>query len=289
VCDESPLTRPAAGQVRGPKDRLRADELTSFGDRSAGIVRMPDSATEQQPAPVVVVAPERYGLVQHTVDVAERFAAAGWASISPDFYTGISENEAGRLPELPDEAVLGHIRAAVAHVRADARCDASRVVIFGVCRSGSWGLLASADAPDVRGVIMLYGGAGPREFAVTARRDRGYQEIIDAGRAPVLGIFGERDHTMSLDHVATLRAAFEQSRRSYDITVVPGMPHGWLNDTMPGRFRADVAEQTWTQMLAFLATVAGAPADPAAGAAVTWTYRATVAVDYDFDANIRQE
>jgi carboxymethylenebutenolidase len=275
--------------VRGPKDRLRADELTRFGEGSAGIVCMPDSATEEQPAPVVVVAPERYGLVQHTVDVAERFAAAGWAAISPDFYTGISENEAGRLPELPDEAVLEHIRAAASHLRADVRCDASRVVIFGVCRSGSWGLLASAESPEVRGVIMLYGGAGPREFAVTGRRERPYQETIDAGRAPVLSIFGERDHTMSLDDVAALRAAFEQSRRSYDITVVPDMPHGWLNDTMPGRFRADAAEQTWTQMLAFLATVADAPSSPAAEAPVTWTYRATVAADYDFDANIRQE
>ena len=47
MCDDSPLRRPEAGQPRGPKDRLREDELTAFSAGHAGIVRIPESATPE--------------------------------------------------------------------------------------------------------------------------------------------------------------------------------------------------------------------------------------------------
>jgi carboxymethylenebutenolidase len=281
------MRRPAAGEPRGPKDRLREDELTWFGPGSGGIVRFPEAADADHPAPVLVVAPERYGLVQHTVDVAERFAAAGWATVSPDFYLGISENEAGRLPALSDEEVGRHTDAALDHLRRDPRCDSERVVVFGVCRSGSWGLLASAAHPEVQGVIMLYGGASKRDFESSALRTREYADIIRASRAPILGIFGEQDHTMSVDDVRRLRNEFEEAARSYTITIVPSMPHGWLNDTMPGRFRSDVAEQTWRQMISFLDEIRSASHVPAGH--VQWVFESRIHEDYDFAANERQE
>lgn len=291
MCNDSPLRRPAAGQPRGAKDRLRADELTSFGGGYAGIVRIPDDASAGRPAPIILVAPERYGLVQHTVDIAERFAANGWAAVAPDFYTGISEDDAGRLPSLPDESVLEHIDAALAYLAAEPSCDSSRVVVFGVCRSGSWGLLASAAHPEVIGVVMLYGGAQPKEWDITADRDRPYAEIIKASAAPVLALYGERDHTMSLEHVTRLRAAFEDARRTYRMSIRKDMPHGWLNDTMPGRYHAEAAEATWSDMLTFLRDVD--PAQPGHAIAkpgeFTWEFRATVGTDYDFGKNERHE
>jgi carboxymethylenebutenolidase len=291
MCDDSPLRRPAAGQPRGAKDRLRTDELTSFGGEHAGIVVIPEEASAERPAPIIVVSPERYGLVQHTVDIAERFAANGWAAISPDFYAGISEDEAGRLPSLSDAVVMEHIDAALAHLAADPRCDSSRVVVFGVCRSGSWGLLAAAAHPEVVGVIMLYGGAQPKEWELNADRDRDYAEIIKASPAPVLAIYGERDHTMSIEMVTRVRQAFEEARRTYRMSIVKDMPHGWLNDTMPGRYFADVAEATWGDLLTFLREID----TPRTGATIgrpgeiTWEFRATVGTDYDFSKNERRE
>lgn len=281
------MRRPAAGEPRGPKDRLREDELTSFGAGFGGIVRIPETADADHPAPVLVISPERYGLVQHTVDIVDRFASAGWATISPDFYLGISETEAGRLPALPDETVLRHIDAALDHIGRDPRCDRERVVVFGVCRSGSWGLLAGAAHPEVRGVIMLYGGAGKKEFESSSDREREYGDIIRASRAPILGIFGEKDHTMSVDDIRRLRNEFEDAGRSYSITIVPDMPHGWLNDTMPGRFRSELAEQTWQQMLGFLDEIRSGTHVPAGR--VHWSFESRISEDYDFASNERLE
>jgi carboxymethylenebutenolidase len=287
MCDSSPLHRPAAGHTRGAKERLREDELISFGPGFGGIVRMPATASAQNPAPLLVVCPERYGLVQHTVDIVDRFAEAGWAAVSPDFYLGMPDDEASSLPALTDDVVLAHIDAALLHMRQDPRCDTEKVVVFGVCRSGSWGLLASAAHPTVCGVIMLYGGASKRDFTISPERTRDYREIIRAAGAPVLGIFGERDHTMSVDDVRRLRDEFEDARRSYDLSIVPAMPHGWLNDTMPGRFRGDVAEDTWSRMLSFLAAVRSDSFLPKGQ--VQWAFASRIDESYDFSSNKRLE
>lgn len=121
----------------------------------------------------------------------------------------------------------------------------------------------------------------------SGQRSGDYPAMIHASDAPVLGIFGEADHTMSLGDVTELRNTIEDARRSYEITVLPDMPHGWLNDTMPGRFRAEAAEQTWAQMLGFLQTIASSAPEPLPP--VTWEFRATTAADYDFASNVRLE
>ncbi|HEX5121237.1 MAG TPA: dienelactone hydrolase family protein [Pseudonocardiaceae bacterium] len=283
MCDDTPLHRSAGDRPRQPHERLGEDELTTFGPHSAGIVRHPGTSG---PAPLVVVAPERYGLVQHTVDVAEGFAKAGYVAISPDFYIGVQETETHRLPELPDEVVLRHIVESVDYAGRDQRVNIDRIGCYGVCRSGSWGLLAEQRLPAVKGVIMLYGGAQPREWSRSANRTVSYEDVIGSGRAPVLGIFGERDHTMSITDVTRLRDAFERHDRGYDISIVRDMPHGWINDTMPGRYRAEQAELVWSRMLAFLDRTVRATdrVDD-----VEWTFRSRVGADYDFTANRRQE
>ena len=71
----------------------------------------------------------------------------------------------------------------------------------------------------------------------------------------MLGIFGEADHVISLADVRRLRDSFDRHDKSYTIKVYPGAPHGWLNDTMPGRYRRDAAEAAWAFQLAFLKKV----------------------------------
>jgi carboxymethylenebutenolidase len=66
----------------------------------------------------------------------------------------------------------------------------------------------------------------------------------------------------------------------------PEVPHGWLNDTMPGRYRPQEAEAAWRIMLDFLARVwdGGYPADR-----VRCHFESDVAADYDPRRNVRLE
>ena len=62
------------------------------------------------------------------------------------------------------------------------------------------------------------------------------------------------------------------------------MPHGWLNDTMPGRYRPEGAEDAWQLMLSFLDKTFGDGWDRTR---VTWSFDSNVSPDYDFSKNVR--
>ena len=63
------------------------------------------------------------------------------------------------------------------------------------------------------------------------------------------------------------------------------MPHGFLNDTMPGRYRPTEAAQAWHMLLAFLAEVAAGQWN----GPVRWEFEGTSSVNYDFSKNVRLE
>lgn len=287
MCIETPGVPPLLPAAeRGPTDRIPPEELTPIGGSSAAWVSTPgvdgDSA-----APIVVVCHERYGVVRHTTELADRFARAGFIAIAPDFFADMAlTGEEERLPHVADDAVLRHLDAAIAHARTlpGARPE-SPVAVIGICRTGSYGVLASAKRSDIAAVVMLYGGAQKREFETGELRSTPYEQLLTDGDAPVLGLWGERDHTMSVDDVCRVRDLLERANRSYDFTIYAGMPHGWLNDTMPGRYFATEADAAFESMVEWLGRTfrAGASERPD----ITWQFRSRISAHYDFTKNER--
>ena len=287
MCTETPGVPPLLSAAeRGPEDRIPPAELVPIGPSSAGWVSLPrDEAAG--PRPVLVQCHERYGVVRHTVELAERFAGEGFVTVAPDFYADMAlTGEEERLPDVADDAVLRHLDAAITHARSLPGVGPdSPVGVLGVCRSGSYPLLASAELPDIVAAVLLYGGAQDREYVTGPLRRTPYEDLIAAGGAPVLGLWGERDHTMSVDQVRRLRDLLEDARRDYDFTVYEGMPHGWLNDTMPGRYRAAAADEAFLSIVAWLhATLRTSGSERAH---VEWVFRSRIAVDYDVASNER--
>ena len=111
-------------------------------------------------------------------------------------------------------------------------------------------------------------------------------EVIAAINCPVFGAFGEADHIISLADVQRFRNSLEAHRKSYDIHVYEGAPHGWLNDTMPGRYRKAEAQAGWAAQQRFLTDVfAGGYATKT----VRWSFACESGHDYDFSKNVRLE
>jgi carboxymethylenebutenolidase len=81
-----------------------------------------------------------------------------------------------------------------------------------------------------------------------------------------------------------LRNILEDRRKSYEFTLFRDMPHGWLNDTMPGRYRPRETQQVWSMILDFLQRVhSGAfPSDRA-----VWKFDSNIATSYDFTKKVR--
>src|SRR5229473_37197 len=146
----------------------RGSQKVRFGGDCEGFLQLP---RDKAPASAVVVLHERYGLVQHTLDLAQRLAREGYVAMAPNLFS-------------------------------------------------RW----RGDAQEL-------------DWQVFDLQPRPMQEMMRALGAPALLVFGERDHLISLDHVRRVRDALEEARRSYRMKVFADMPHGFLNDTMPGRYR----------------------------------------------------
>ena len=109
---------------------------------------------------------------------------------------------------------------------------------------------------------------------------------IAAVDCPVLGMFGETDHLISINDVRRFRDCLERHGKSFRIHVYRDAPHGWLNDTMPGRYRRAQAEAAWATQREFLQMAFATDYDRST---CRHRYEAGIATDYNFSRNVRQE
>ncbi|HWP34259.1 MAG TPA: dienelactone hydrolase family protein [Thermodesulfobacteriota bacterium] len=266
------------------------------GPAGASVALGPDRpaflATPASPGPyaTVVLLHERYGLVQHTLDLARRFAADGFACLAPDLFAPLTAEEREALARgelrrtLSDPEAAARLGEALDWLRAQG--VAAGTAVMGVCQTARYALVAAAERPEVRASLIAYGAAQPREWEVNGAKPQPLEAIIAAGRAPVLGLFGELDHIISVDDVRRLRDALERHRRSYRLELFADAPHGWLNDTMPGRYRPAQAEAAWRLTVAFLREAFGGGYPPGR---VRASFASDVSAAYDFSRNRRLE
>jgi carboxymethylenebutenolidase len=237
----------------------------------------------------IVLMHERYGLVQHTRDLAARLARDGFVCIAPDFFFKHPDQDAlhrGDVGyEMTDPEAVEYLNAAIAELGKLPQIDQDKIAVKGVCQTGRHPLVLAAERP-IAAALVWYGAASQREWGTSARYPKPLEEIIAKVECPVLGIFGEADHVISLADVRRFRDALDRHDKTYRIKVYGGAPHGWLNDTMPGRYRRAQAEAGWALQLAFLKEVLAPGYDRSRRVQI---YECEHAADYDFRKNVRME
>jgi carboxymethylenebutenolidase len=243
----------------------------------------------QGPYPIVILIHERYGLVPHTRDLAKKCASDGFFVVASNYFFKHPDQKAlnagdGRYP-MSDEESIGYINASLQVAAKDPAADISRVAVAGYCQTGRHPLVYAAQA-KIAAAVVWYGAAAKREWPVSDTNSRPMEEMIAALDCPVFGAFGSADHIISNDDVLRFRNALEQHKKSYDIHVYPDAPHGWLNDTMPGRYRKPQAEAGWAAQQRFLTAVFSGGFDKGA---VRWRFECDSAPDYDYSKNVRME
>jgi carboxymethylenebutenolidase len=263
-------------------------EILRFGGDCEGRLYLPAGDAR---AGAVIVLHERYGLVKHTLDLAQRLARDGYVALAPDLFSRWTGDRAALArgearATLPDDEVAGVVGAALDFLKAHPRVAAEHIALMGVCQSGRYPIVVGSRRDDFAALVVFYGASQRRDWEASALQPRSMAEMMPAIAAPALFVFGERDHTISLADVRSVRDVLEEGRRSYRMKVFAGMPHGWLNDTMPGRYRAKEAEEAWALLLGFLADVFSGRWP---GGSVRWEFECASARDYDFSRNLRLE
>ncbi|TAN24775.1 MAG: dienelactone hydrolase family protein [Actinomycetota bacterium] len=239
--------------------------------------------------PCVILLHERYGLVKHTEDLAEKLASSGYVVVAPDLFYAYPDQESLRRGDvgvkLTDAEVTEEIDDVCAVLDQIKGADSSRLGMVGVCQSGRYSIAYGARRP-LKACVTFYGAAQESDWAVNEFQPDGLAALIAQLEAPVLGIFGEKDHVISINDVRRLRSALEEHQKSYRIKIYADAPHGWLNDTMPGRYRPAIAAAAWSELLKFFDETLNGSGD---WSRVRWEFSSDFAKDYDFTKNVRLE
>jgi carboxymethylenebutenolidase len=101
-------------------------------------------------------------------------------------------------------------------------------------------------------------------------------------KAPIHAVYGEACHTHPVPDVRELRNCFERQKKSYKMLILRDAPHGFLNTTMPGRWRPKQTEVGWASQRAFLKEVFSPDYDPTR---LIQRFESDISVDYDFSKN----
>ncbi|HSF16362.1 MAG TPA: dienelactone hydrolase family protein [Vicinamibacteria bacterium] len=213
-------------------------DYPSNGRSARGYLSMPEKKT----GPGVVVIQEWWGLVGHIKSVADRFAASGYVALAPDLYHGEatkSPDEAGKLMMALDIGRAERdLRGGVDFLASK---SSGKVGVVGFCMGGQLALFAASQNDRIGACVDFYG------IHPNVKPD--FTHI----RAPVLGLFAEKDAFVNAEAVKELEKALHEARVTADFHTYPGVDHAFFNDEREVYDR-EAAEDAWNRVLAFFKT-----------------------------------
>src|ERR1700749_5133920 len=199
----------------------RMIEFESNGGTTAGYLSVPETGR----GPGVVVIQEWWGLVPHIKDVADRFAAAGFVALAPDLYHGDvarSPDEAGKMMmALNIGQTEKDLRGAVESLLQHEATEGESVGTVGFCMGGALSLYGASKNEQVGACVVFYG--------IHPKVEPDFERL----RAPVLGIFAEKDNFVTPDVVRALEDTMREHGRVIETHTYPGTDHAFFNDTRP--------------------------------------------------------
>ena len=216
-------------------------EFASNGGKTQGYLALPESG--EKGAGVIVIQ-EWWGLVPHIKRVAERFAAAGFVALAPDLYHGrttTSPDEAGKMMMALDiERTEKDLRGAINYLLAHERVAGERVGTVGFCMGGALSLYAASKNEQVGACVVFYGGH-PK-----------IKPDLERLRAPLLGLYAERDDFATPALARELEAKLKALGKSVEIHIYPDADHAFFNDERPAVFNPEAAADAWQRTVRFL-------------------------------------
>jgi len=241
--------------------------------------------------PVVIHMHERYGIVQHTMDLGEKYLQEGYVTIVPDYFSRFTGDrqklaEGNDRCELDDEQVLLDTDAIIEYLRTVPQADMSKVAMSGVCQTGRQPILVGAKRDYITAAVVLYGAVYDADWKSHPMRPESIEKLMQDMKCPITAVFGELDNLIQRDNIIHMAAVLAQAKKSFGIRIYPDAPHGFLNDTMPGRYRELQSNAAWNQIASFLKSVF---AGEWRKDRIIWRFEADSSADYDFTKMKRWE
>ena len=241
----------SGGPVPGAKSPLSVPEdspglltetvrFPADGTEISGYLARPET---DAPVPAVLICHENRGLTPHIEDVARRFAKAGYAALALDLLS-----REGGTAKMDSDAVPGALTAAGAqrHVSDFAAAfdylqskdfvDEGRIAMTGYCFGGGITWQAATELPGLKATAAFYGPSPDLEK-------------VPAIKPAVFGVYAELDQRIT-GALPALRDALAATDVRHQLTIYPGVDHGFHNDTGE-RYVEAQATAAWNDTLAW--------------------------------------
>jgi carboxymethylenebutenolidase len=206
--------------------------------------------------PVVLVIHEIFGVHEHIQDVCRRYAKAGYLAIAPELFVRQGDvRQYKAIPDLlqnivlkaPDAQVNGDLDSTLAYARQHLSGDPKRAGAVGFCWGGRAVWEYAYHNPSLTAGLAYYGRVEGMKADI---RPLDPIDIGDKIKVPVLGLYAEMDNGISLESVAKMQAALNESGSGSKIVVFPGVGHAFNADYRTS-YNREAAEKAWTLGLAW--------------------------------------
>ena len=189
--------------------------------------------------PGVLVLHAWWGLKPFFKEICDRLASEGFTALAPDLYQGniastIAEAEAMlHLEQDNQELVLEIVQGGLNHL---ASLTAGDLGVMGFSMGAYWSMVAAANDPRVRAVVLYYGTSD-----------------VDPAKihAAVQGHFAEKDPYESPEGVSMMGDALKAAGVEAAFHTYPGTSHWFVEEDRP-EYNESASEQAWERTIDFL-------------------------------------
>lgn len=192
--------------------------------------------------PGIVMIHEWWGLNDNIKQMAKLLAKEGYVVFAIDLYDGVIGSDSKQAAELATavrsnpQAAVEKMQKAVDYLQQVKKVP--KVASLGWCFGGQQSLLLSVN--DTLDATVIYYG----------------QLIDDKDKLahiawPVLGIFGEKDMSITVKSVRNFEAVLNQLKIANQIYVYPGVGHAFANPS-GSNYAANETRDAWAKTLSFL-------------------------------------
>lgn len=224
--------------------------VTYFGGNTSGYLAYPNQnqSGEKVKLPAVVMIHENKGLNDYIKESANLLAKNGYVVLAVDLFNGevVTNNQersgelTGAIRENPGIAIE-NMKAAVNYLRSLDNVDPSKIASLGWCFGGQQSLQLAINSKDdpLAATVIYYG------------RLTNDSQAISNITSPVLGIFGGKDQSISVDSVMQFQKALNDTGITNEIYVYPNVGHAFANPSNDNYAPTETAD-AWKKTLDFL-------------------------------------
>ena len=211
----------------------------------------------QGPFPAVVLIAHMPGWDEWCRETARRFSQHGYLAVCPDIYSrfghGSPEEVSTKMRAagiVPDDSVVADCKGSMDYLRSQPYSN-GKVGVIGMCSGGRHAFLAACKLDGFDAVVDCWGGGvvADKESLTPSRPVAPIDYTADLN-CPLLGIFGNDDHSPTAEQVDIHEAELKRLGKDYEFHRYDDAGHGFWYYHTPS-YRPVQAMDSWNKTFEF--------------------------------------